>query len=363
MSHFLNQIKRASLNEAADLLASKYVETAGNRSGFPKSAEIGSASLYGAAAGAGVGGLGTLGLDYLTGKGVNSRRALYGALIGAVPGAAAGALADTYGTPAVKDQKDPPSSPSLTVGKAWNFVNPFKLPSDFSEAGSGAAGASVGWWGGSKLNNILPKSWGAFNSGSGELFDPNGRLGWLNTNNIKNKAMVEGLNADHGTAFKGLRDSQVFLDNSKADLVRAESDLVRAGAARRGLGGRDLVNANKAYRAAQDAHSAAEGARDAAQANVTIANSALQDVGANRPEIVRRPGMFNRPTQGIYEKPGTPGNTSIDPEKYRHVASGRSYILPAIGALFGYGSGISLDRAISKPLSDLFSRSEKDDVD
>ena len=334
MSYFLDQVKRASLNEAADLLASKYVETAGKRSGFPKSAEIGSASLYGAAAGAGVGGLGTLGLDYLTGKGVNTRRALYGALIGAVPGAAAGALADAYATPAVKDQKDPPSSPSLTLAKAWNFVHPFKLPQDWEEAGSGAAGAGVGWWGGSKLNNLIDRKYGFFNSGSGgffntsgsgKLFDPKGKLGWLNTNNAENTALTKTLNEASKRAFEALEKADIRLASAKL--------LTGKGAA-------------EALRNATDAR---------AMANLDYTN-----VGKNMPEIVRTPGMFNRPTQGIYERPGISG---VDPEKYRQVASGRSYILPAIGALFGYGSGISLDRAISKPLSNLFSRSEKDDVD
>lgn len=322
MSYFLDQVKRASLNEAADLLAAKYVETVGKRSGFSKSAEIGSSSLYGAAAGAGVGGLGTLGLDYLTGKGVNTRRALYGALIGAVPGAAAGALADAYATPAVKDQKDPPSSPSLTLEKAWKFVNPFKLPSDLEEAGSGAAGAGVGWWGGSKLNNLIDRKYGFFNSGAGELFDPKGKLGWLNTNNIKNKAMVEGLNADSVKAFTKLQRADIRL-NSLPSTASAE-----------------------AIRNATDARA--------------MANLEYNNVGKNMPEIVRTPEWHNRATKGIFERPGIGG---VDPQKYTQVASGRSYILPALGALFGYGSGISLDRAISKPLSNLFSRSEKDDVD
>jgi hypothetical protein len=326
MSYLLDQIKRASVNEAADILAAKYVESMEKKSEITKLADPQSASLYGAAAGAGVGGLGTLGLDYLSGRGVNARRALSGALIGALPGAAAGALADAYATPAAKDPKDPPSSPSLTLRKAWNFVNPLKIPQDGEEAVSGAAGAGVGWWGGSKLNNLIDRKHGFFNSGSGEFFKPKGYLGFLNTNNIENKDIVKALNEASDKAFRALE---------KADIRLASANAMKDGPEK-----------VKALRNATDARA--------------LANLDYTNVGKNMPEIVRTPGMLNRPTQGIYERPGTGG---VDPQKYRQVASGRSYILPAIGALFGYGGGVSANRAVSEPLHKFFSRRATDDVE
>jgi hypothetical protein len=67
-----------------------YVEA--QKSKMNKQAGILTNSALGALAGAGVGGLGTLGYDYLKGKKLNLRNALYGGLIGALPGAAVGGL-------------------------------------------------------------------------------------------------------------------------------------------------------------------------------------------------------------------------------------------------------------------------------
>lgn len=323
MSYLLDQIKRASVNEAADILAAKYVESMEKKSGITKSADPQSASLYGAAAGAGVGGLGTLGLDYLSGRGVNARRALSGALIGALPGAAAGALADAYATPAAKDPKDPPSSPSLTIRKALNFFSPLKVPRDLEEAASGAAGAGAGWWGGSKINNILPRSWGVFNSDADLGINRNSLFSFLNTRNLVNENLVKKLNRDSASAFVKLRDAKTILDSATA--------------------------AGNGVRKAQDAFN--------------IANAAYDDVGKKMPEIVRTPEWHNRATKGIFERPSPVGGTTVDPQKYTQVASGRSYILPAIGAILGYGGAVSANRAVSEPLHNFFSRRATDDVE
>lgn len=310
MSHFLNQIKRASLNEAADLLASKYVETAGKRSGFPKSAEIGSASLYGAAAGAGVGGLGTLGLDYLTGKGVNSRRALYGALIGAVPGAAAGALADAYATPAAVDQKDPPSKSSLTLSALGNFINPFKIPRDFGEVITGGAGAAGGWQIGGKVNNLLGKEWGFHNS-----------------NDTSNIARVKALNTRWGKVQPAWEEAKIKLDNLT-----------------RGVVGPPTSAAVKA------------------QKDFEILNRSLNRIGHGT-EVAKDTNLFSRWGRGIQERAGNPSVIGADPNKFRAVNSSQGLLTKLLGGALGWGGGISIDRGLREPITSLFGSRDANEPD
>lgn len=81
--------------EAAEILASRYAEVQTEKRAATKKAELSpeaSNALLGGALGAGVGGLGALGYNYLRGKKLKLRDAMYGALMGAVPGASLGYL-------------------------------------------------------------------------------------------------------------------------------------------------------------------------------------------------------------------------------------------------------------------------------
>lgn len=97
-----NDIFSKTASEAVNRLAVMYAEA--QKSKMNKQADLLTNSALGALAGAGIGGLGTLGYDYLKGKKLNLRNALYGGLIGAVPGAAIGGLM-TEGAPDKKDDK------------------------------------------------------------------------------------------------------------------------------------------------------------------------------------------------------------------------------------------------------------------
>ena len=110
MSKFIDALMTKSASEAVEILATKYAEVqAAKRSNNVKAAGIGEMydsvrssfdglsdeakrALIGGAAGAGIGGLGSLGAGYVKNKKLKLSDALYGALAGAVPGAAIGAL-------------------------------------------------------------------------------------------------------------------------------------------------------------------------------------------------------------------------------------------------------------------------------
>jgi hypothetical protein len=306
----LDQIKKASVNEAASLLASRYVETINKRPEFAKSAEIGSSSLYGAAAGAGVGGLGTLGLDYLTGKGVNARRALYGALIGAVPGAAAGALADTYATPAAIDPKDPPSKSSLTWSAIGNIINPFKVPRDPGEYITGGAGAAGGWRIGGIANNLLGKEWGFHNS-----------------NDASNIARVKDLNTRWGKVQPAWEEAKIKLDNlTRAAVGPPTSEAIKA------------------------------------QKEFERLNRSLNRVGHGT-EVSKDTGLLSRWGKGIQERAGNPSVIGADPNKFRAVNSSQGLLTKLIGAAGGWGTGIWLDRKLREPITDLFGSRDANEPD
>lgn len=89
--------------EAVDILAARYVEVQAGRRDYIKKAdgendkggmsqEVAHA-LVGGAVGAGLGGLGSLGYNYLKGKKQRLKDVLYGSLMGAIPGASLGYLA------------------------------------------------------------------------------------------------------------------------------------------------------------------------------------------------------------------------------------------------------------------------------
>ena len=117
MSKFIDTLMTKSASEAVEILATKYAEVqAAKRSNNVKAAGIGEMydsvrksfadlpeesrrAIIGGAAGAGIGGLGSLGVGYVKNKKLKLSDALYGALAGAVPGAAIGALS-TPGAPA-----------------------------------------------------------------------------------------------------------------------------------------------------------------------------------------------------------------------------------------------------------------------
>lgn len=119
MSKFIDYLMTKSASEAVEILATKYAEIQeAKRANHVKSANIGEMynsalqsfadlpeesrrAIIGGAAGAGIGGLGSLGIGYIKNKKLKLSDALYGALAGAVPGAAIGALtADIPALPA-----------------------------------------------------------------------------------------------------------------------------------------------------------------------------------------------------------------------------------------------------------------------
>lgn len=108
MSKFIDSLMTKSASEAIEILAVKYAEAQeAKRANHVKSAagmydsvlksfadmpEESRRAIIGGAAGAGIGGLGSLGAGYVKHKKLRLSDALYGALAGAVPGAALGAL-------------------------------------------------------------------------------------------------------------------------------------------------------------------------------------------------------------------------------------------------------------------------------
>ena len=96
-----NNIFSKTASEASNQLAVMYVEA--QKSKMNKQAGLLTNSALGALAGAGVGGLGSIGYDYLKGKKLNLRNALYSGLIGSLPGAAIGGLM-TEGDPKKNDK-------------------------------------------------------------------------------------------------------------------------------------------------------------------------------------------------------------------------------------------------------------------
>ena len=336
MSYFLDQVKRASLNEAADLLAAKYVETVGKRAGIAKSAEIGSSSLYGAAAGAGVGGLGTLGLDYLTGKGVNARRALSGALIGAVPGAAAGALADSYLTPAEKDPDNPNTRPSLSFGGIVDLMRP-KIPTSLEELGVGILGGEGGRRLGSMFNN---SAWG---KGLG-ILPPKG---WKFVED-----RVDALNAAHKELFE-----------AKQTAVNRRHDAFQAGK-RPVVGGdttaRDYWNDNKGpiRRAAEKAENAYKALAPAGSKDIRFIDTPLtwkDRIKSLLPDWNK--SIYTQqeiPAMDMTKSPPVPLRIQeANPLKFRAGSPGKSWVAPGAGGLIGAGTLIGADRYLNAPLDQL----------
>lgn len=127
MSKFTDSLMTKSASEAAEALAERYVEVqAARRSGHVKSAmsEEVRRALIGAAAGAGIGGLGSLGAGYVKNKKLRMSDALYGALVGAVPGAAIGA----YSAPAASTGSGDKTDSSPPKAKGWlSYFNPNPL--------------------------------------------------------------------------------------------------------------------------------------------------------------------------------------------------------------------------------------------
>jgi hypothetical protein len=336
MSYFLDQIKRASLNEAAELLAAKYVENVGKRSGLTKSAEIGSSSLYGAAAGAGVGGLGTLGLDYLTGKGVNARRALSGALIGAVPGAAAGALADTYLTPAENDPSNPKTRPTASLGAFFNLFTP-KIPGGgnfIEEAIAGGLGARYGIRAGKWINN----------SGLGKALGIVPHEGWKSVED-----RVAALNQAHTDLFPLKQTAE----NRLKDAFKAGT---RRGATQADI---DYWKDNKAdlRRSAQEATDAyksiaPKGSADIRFIDPSVAPATLKDrIKSLLPDWNKSIQTTKQvPVMDMSKSPPVPLSTQAAvANKYRAVANGKSLVAPTALGIGGFFGGIGLDQLLNSP--------------
>jgi len=340
MSYFLDQIKRASLNEAAELLAAKYVENVGKRSGLTKSAEIGSSSLYGAAAGAGVGGLGTLGLDYLTGKGVNARRALSGALIGAVPGAAAGALADTYLTPAENDPSNPSTKSTLSWNGLVNILTP-KIPwgeNFIEETAAGAGGAAGGSWLGRKFNNSV----------FGKALGIVPHEGWKSVED-----RVAALNQAHKDLFP-LRQTAV---NAARDAERLAQRWLASDADKQYW----LDNQERLLReetAATDAYKsiAPKGSKDIRFIDPSVAPATWKDrIKSLLPDWNKSIQTTKEvPVMDMTKSPPEPlRNQAAVANKYRAVSNGKSLVAPIGGGILGAGVGIGIDRALNAPINKL----------
>ena len=336
MSYFLDQIKRASLNEAADLLAAKYVENVSKKSGLAKSAEIGSSSLYGAAAGAGVGGLGTLGLDYLTGKGVNARRALSGALIGAVPGAAAGALADTYLTPAENDPSNPRTRPTASLGGFFNLFTP-KLPSYENLIEETIAGGVGGYYG----------------SGIGKLFN-NSRFGkalgivphegWQSVED-----RVAALNKAHMDLFPARQTAKNTYDLEKAKGTRAGA--TPAEKARWKKIGPDL---ERELNVATDNYKsiAPKGSADIRVIDPSVAPATWKErIKSYLPDWNKSIETTKQvPVMDMTKSPPVPLTTQAAvANRFRAVPNGKSWVAPGAGGIGGFFGMIGLDQALNSP--------------
>ncbi len=336
MSYFLDQIKRASLNEAADLLAAKYVENVSKKSGLAKSAEIGSSSLYGAAAGAGVGGLGTLGLDYLTGKGVNARRALSGALIGAVPGAAAGALADTYLTPAKNDPSNPRTGSTASLGGFFNLFTP-KLPSYENLIEETVAGAAGGYYGnrfGKWINN----------SALGKALGIVPHEGWDSV--LKR---VEGLNDAHKKLFEEHQNAKNTFDVEKAKGTRSGSTVDE-----RKFWKKEGPGIERDYNLARDKYDsiAPKGSKDIRFIDPSVAPATWKDrIKSLLPDWSKSIQTTKEvPIMDMTKSPPVPLTTqAANPSKYRAVSNGKSLIAPTVGGIGGFFGGIGLDRVLNSP--------------
>lgn len=139
MSKFIDALMTKSASEAVEILATKYAEVqAAKRSNNVKAAGIGEMydsvrksfadlpeesrrAIIGGAAGAGIGGLGSLGAGYVKNRKLKLSDALYGALAGAVPGAAIGALS----TPDAKPDPNappPPPPPTPPPPRPWSVA-------------------------------------------------------------------------------------------------------------------------------------------------------------------------------------------------------------------------------------------------
>ena len=337
MSYFLDQVKRASLNEAADLLAAKYVENVSKKSGLAKSAEIGSSSLYGAAAGAGVGGLGTLGLDYLTGKGVNARRALSGALIGAVPGAAAGALADSYLTPAEKDPDNPNTRPSLSFGGIVDLMRP-KIPTSLEELGVGAVGGYYGSRFGKWINNsALGKALGIVpHEGWQSVEDRVAALNKAHTDLFPLKQTAENRRHDAFQAATRRGATQADIDywkDNKADLRRSTQE------------------ATDAYKSI-----APRGSKDIRFIDPSVAPATWKDrIKSLLPDWNKSIETTKQvPVMDMTKSPPVPLRTQAAvANKFRAVSPGKSWVAPGAGGLIGAGTLIGADQYLNAPLDQL----------
>lgn len=145
MSKFIDTLMTKSASEAVEILATKYAEVqAAKRSNNVKAAGIGEMydsvrssfdglseearrALIGGAAGAGIGGLGSLGAGYVKNRKLKLSDALYGALAGAVPGAAIGALSTPDAKPDPNAPTPPPTTPPADdPARPWS-VNPINL--------------------------------------------------------------------------------------------------------------------------------------------------------------------------------------------------------------------------------------------
>lgn len=145
MSKFIDALMTKSASEAVEILATKYAEVqAAKRSNNVKAAGIGEMydsvrssfdglsdeakrALIGGAAGAGIGGLGSLGAGYVKNKKLKLSDALYGALAGAIPGAAIGALSTPDAKLDPDATKPPPTTPPADdPARPWS-VNPINL--------------------------------------------------------------------------------------------------------------------------------------------------------------------------------------------------------------------------------------------
>lgn len=84
-------VMNKTASEAVDILARAYVKSQNSKLlNEKKGYDALKSSLIGAGIGAGVGGLGTLGMNALRGEDFNARDALYGAFLGSIPGAGVG---------------------------------------------------------------------------------------------------------------------------------------------------------------------------------------------------------------------------------------------------------------------------------
>lgn len=178
----MNDLTNKTVEEAVEALVTKYAEAQkAKQAAFNLSPEAKSA-LIGGLAGAGIGGLGSLGYNYLKNKRLRLSDALYGALAGAIPGASGGYVYETlFGRgPAAgetaassSDKKDSPKADSgVGAAPADTTTNErAKADDEFAKLVARGGVGALGAYGAAKMAPVV-KPVAEFTSSTASLLTP-----------------------------------------------------------------------------------------------------------------------------------------------------------------------------------------------